>query len=91
MASKADVERELAAMQRLHLGEVAGADAQDIPDTPTPADLFDMLAKHGLSRADLEALLAQVGHDLRDLPKQHPTLALAGAFGLGFMLGRMSK
>jgi hypothetical protein len=61
------------------------------PKTTPPTDWDDLLAAHGLSGEDTSKLLEQLTKELGDLPHNKPMLTAAAAFGLGFVLGRMSK
>lgn len=102
MTTKAELEAELAALknqlnqrdskpappsQRAEPAEQTASETTDIP----LAGISDFLKTHGLGVEDLESLWAQVNSELDGLPNKKPLLTAVGAFGLGFVLGRISK
>ncbi|MEM8630652.1 MAG: hypothetical protein AAGF74_05400 [Pseudomonadota bacterium] len=91
MATKAELEAELAAL-KLEMNAPANDPAEADPE-PKSGDtrLEAFFADHGLSKDDLEALWSQFSKELGDLPHEKPITLALGAFGLGFLLGRMSK
>ncbi len=106
MATKADLEAELA-MLRSKMAESNAAEATDgpveTPETAEPddtraggfadakAELERLLAPHGVSVSDVEGLADQLWEELESLPQNKPLLTAIGAFALGFVLGRMTK
>lgn len=56
-----------------------------------PPDWAKLLESLGVNTTDAKELLDQFSHELGDLTKDKPLTSMAAAFGLGFVLGRMSK
>lgn len=50
-----------------------------------------VLASHGVSVDEIEALAGQLWEELDTLPQNKPLITAIGAFALGFLLGRMTK
>jgi hypothetical protein len=105
MPTKAELEAELAAVKK-ELDASRGADAttddgtatdtEDDPDAGSgggtgSAAIDKLLAENGIETADIRALMDAFGSELGQLPQNKPVLTALGAFGLGFVLGRMSK
>ncbi len=68
------------------------SDPQPDPDQERQTGAWNrMLASHGLDPDDTRALLGQLSEELGDLPANKPLITAIAAFGLGFVLGRMSK
>ena len=55
------------------------------------SELERILAPHGVSVSEIEALAEQFWEELDTLPQKKPLLTAIGAFALGFLLGRMTK
>lgn len=95
MATKAQLEAELAELKAKAAEETPTPPEQpnQDPDEPDEARsaLDEMLSAHGLDAKEIEALWTQFSTELGDLPQQKPLLTAIAAFGLGFVLGRMSK
>jgi len=71
-------------------GDKAGTnDAQ--PDAQPQDGWASLLKSQGLDATDTEALLEQLSEELGDLPRNKPLITSIAAFGVGFVLGRMSK
>lgn len=102
MTTKAELEAELKQLK----DEMKQRDAASDTATSTPketakkgadtadaslSDLSDVLKAKGLDPTEIEHLWAQVSSELDDFPNRKPLLTAVAAFGLGFMLGRMSK
>ena len=99
MATKAELQAELeklrADMAKDETPDNAvaskSADSSESGTSSTPDGWAEMLKSRGLDAADAEALLAQLSDELGDLPKNKPLITAIAAFGVGFVLGRMSK
>lgn len=96
MATKAQLEAELATLkQQLEDRETvhetpAKADVE--PDNPDEQSAFSgLLKEHGFEGHEIDALWEQFSTELGDFPEKKPLLTAVAAFGLGFVLGRMSK
>ena len=55
------------------------------------SELERILAPHGVSSSDIEALAKQLWEELDNLPQNKPLVTAIGAFALGFLIGRMTK
>lgn len=51
----------------------------------------DMLGGHGIDNEQIEQLWAQFSEEIGHLPENKPILTAIAAFGLGLIIGRMSK
>ncbi len=96
MATKAELEAELADLRKKLADTKADAKADDAPepDEDPPAStggLAGILAEHDVKTEDLEDLWNQLVKELDGLPQRKPLLTAAAAFALGFILGRASK
>lgn len=95
MATKAELEAELAHLrQRLKeetAGKAAAAAAEEAPAAATAGVLDGLLDTHAVQGEDLEKLWDQLMQELNDLPERKPLLTAGVAFALGFLLGRASK
>lgn len=69
----------------------AGPAADPAPDAAPAIDWAGLLGGKGLDGTDTAELLEKLTSELGDLPQNKPLLTAAAAFGLGFVLGRMSK
>lgn len=89
MATKAELEAELAKLRK----QIAARDAEEVAQQaaapPQPA-LADYLEQYGLDEKDIEVLWNQIATEVGNLPQKKPLLTLLGALGLGIVLGRMS-
>lgn len=103
MATKAELERELAELRR-QMQERPEAVAADPVEEPEPGiepeavpkgtgnDLIDQFLKEqGVAMEDIREVMDQFNEELGDLPQNKPLLTALGAFAIGFVLGRMSK
>ena len=88
MATKAELEAELATLTK-RLAEGAEAAAQGA--ARAPSELSDMLKAHGIRGEDVTAALDKLSAEISNLPRTRPLLTVAGAFALGFILGRASR
>lgn len=97
MATKAELEAELRALKAsLASQEKTPGRAPEPEPTPAPeasarASLEEMLGAHGIAPEDITTLWDQFTEEFGDLPHQKPLLTAIAAFGLGFVLGRMSR
>lgn len=95
MATKAQLEAELADLKAKLAANSShpSKGESDVDDAPAEArtTLEDMLADQGIDTKEIEELWAQFSAELGDFPQQKPLLTAIAAFGLGFVLGRMSK
>ncbi len=103
MATKAELQAELTELRRQLRDRPEAAPETAAPDTaessPEPEaphrsmqTAFEQLLKdHGLSSDDMRGLMDQLNEELGHLPQDKPLLTALGAFGLGFVLGRLSK
>lgn len=89
MATKAELEAELAQLTK-KLAEGAEAVAQGAA-ARAPSELSDMLKAHGIRGEDVTAALDKLSAEISNLPRTRPLLTVAGAFALGFILGRASR
>lgn len=101
MATKAELEAELAALRGI-IAEQSKA-IEDPPEKDTPAEpaaseestvrsaLEEVLAEHGVETDDLGALWTQLSEELEGLTKNKPLVTALAAFALGFVLGRATK
>lgn len=69
--------------------EEIGANAPEFP--LSQSELERLLEPLGVSGKDVEALTDQLWKELDTLPQNKPLITAIGAFGLGFLLGRMTK
>lgn len=88
MPTKAELEDELKALKEDRAREQEDQDDQDPPEKQT---LADMLSGHGVDKDQIDALWAQLSEELGHLPERKPLMTAVAAFGLGFIIGRMSK
>lgn len=100
MATKAELEEELTQLrkQMAEHDETTASDAASKPDDEADSvqTVFsDLLAGHGVEATEISALWTQftgeLSSELDGLPEKKPLLTAALAFGLGFVLGRISK
>ena len=102
MATKAELEKELAALkQELEKSRAATEAAAAKPTQPDPeADetasddahrLRRMLADHGMDPGTIETLSASLWDELKTLQKEKPVTVAIAAFALGLVVGRASK
>ncbi|MBK0326627.1 hypothetical protein I5535_04900 [Rhodobacteraceae bacterium F11138] len=89
MATKAELEAELADLRK-QLAERAAEASQNV-QSEAPAALSDMLAAHGLSPEDITRAWDQLSREIGSLPQNRPLMTAVAAFGIGFVLGRMSR
>ena len=89
MATKAELEVELALLRK-KLAEGAEAVAEGV-SARAPSELADMLKTHGSRGEDVTAALDKLSVEIANLPRTRPLLTVAGAFALGFILGRASR
>lgn len=98
MATKAQLMAELDLLKQ----QMASRDdtAPPAPETSkTDADtdndpksyLSTLLAAQGIDEGEIDALWSQLTGELGDLTREKPMLTAVAAFGIGFVLGRMSK
>ncbi len=98
MATKAELEKELAALKQelaksRDTSEAKGTSATKKDDTSddNANGLKKLLADHGVDADNIESLSETLLDELKSLQKEKPlTLALA-AFALGLVVGRASK
>lgn len=102
MATKAELERELADLRR-QINERPETDETEGGDAATPQGEEDkaastghptidhLLKGQGIAADEIQQLLDQLNEELGQLPQEKPLLTALGAFGLGFVLGRMSR
>lgn len=101
MTTKAELEAELSHLKEQMRQRDASApppvnDAEPTAATATDgtgplSGLTDVLKTHGFGPDDLESIWADINAELDDFTTKKPKLTAVGAFGLGFVLGRMSK
>lgn len=65
--------------------------AEPAADTDPKTYLSTLLASHGIDEHEIDAAWAQLTGELGDLSREKPLLTVVAAFGIGFLLGRMSK
>lgn len=98
MATKAELEKELAALKQelAKSREAPEANGTSLPKNNDRSDdnangLKKLLADHGVDADSIESLSETLLDELKSLQKEKPlTLALA-AFALGLVVGRASK
>ncbi|WP_146345303.1 hypothetical protein [Falsiphaeobacter marinintestinus] len=88
MPTKAELEDELKALKEDRARDQKDQDDQDPPEKQT---LADMLSSHGVDKDQIDALWSQFSEELGHLPERKPLMTVVAAFGLGFIIGRMSK
>ncbi len=88
MATKAELEAELAELRK-QVSEGAAEAGEAV--SHAPAALVEMLKGHGVDTDDIPALWENLSAELTKLPQNKPMMTAIAAFGLGFLLGRMSK
>jgi len=99
MATKAELQAELEQLraqmtQRRESDDgesSAEADEAGTNDAQPQDGWASLLKSQGLDATDTEALLEQLSEELGDLPHNKPLITSIAAFGVGFVLGRMSK
>lgn len=99
MVTKAELEVELLQLRQQSAERDAGRvtvpeptpDPAPEPDLDPSGDWAKILGDLGLENMDPAGLLDQLTKELGDVPRNKPLLSAAAAFGLGFVLGRMSK
>lgn len=69
----------------------SGPEAEPEMQANAPSDWTALLTEKGLWSDDTAKLLDQLTKEFEDLSHEKPVLTVAAAFGLGFILGRMSK
>ncbi len=88
MATKAELEAELAQLK----SELKRRDEPAVPDKPAeptePDDLRGLLDEHGLNTDTLDALRENLLEELGALQKDKPLVVLAAALALGIIIGR---
>lgn len=65
--------------------------AADSEDSDPKSYLSKLLEEQGIDKDEIDALWSQLTGELGDLAREKPLLTTAAAFGVGFVLGRMSK
>jgi hypothetical protein len=90
MATKAELEAELADLRK-KMEETASRAADAASGVEPPAAFADMLSRHGIESADISDLWAKLSDELGPLTQNKTLMAAIGVFGLGFVLGRLSK
>ena len=65
--------------------------AADSEDSDPKSYLSKLLEEQGIDKDEIDALWSQLTGELGDLTREKPLLTTAAAFGVGFVLGRMSK
>ena len=99
MATKAELATELAYLKKQMTERDASTRADPETETETdpetqenaPGDWTALLKEKGLWSDDTAELLEKLTGEFEDLSHDKPLLTAAAAFGLGFVLGRMSK
>ena len=90
MATKAELEAELALLRQ----QITDRDREDAEKTMKDEEsspLGSYLSEHGLDQKDIAAFWDQLSKELGNLPQNKPILTALGAFGLGLLLGRLSR
>lgn len=97
MATKAQLQIELAELRQQMASRQKGPDPAVTPDKKSTANIdpraqfAELLTSHGIDADEIERLWKQFSQELGDLSREKPLLTAAGSFGIGFVLGRMSK
>ena len=96
MTTKADLNAEFVHLRqkqaRTDSPPAPEAESGDTPPAPDNApDWAELLGQHGLDIDDPAGLIKQLTKELDTLARDKPLLTASAAFGLGFVLGRMSK
>ncbi|MBV1926502.1 MAG: hypothetical protein KUG62_05045 [Rhodobacteraceae bacterium] len=65
--------------------------AADSEDSDPKSYLSKLLEEQGIDKDEIDALWSQLTGELGDLTREKPLLTTAAAFGVGFVLGRISK
>ncbi|MEM9497192.1 MAG: hypothetical protein AAGA28_04670 [Pseudomonadota bacterium] len=69
----------------------AGEADADVTQADVQSELERLLSHLGVSEDELQDLTTQFWQELDTLPHKKPLLTAIGAFGLGFVLGRLTK
>lgn len=102
MATKAELEKELAALkqelEQRRAADVAAALSSDAPrdhnGDETDGDalgLKKVLKEHGMDAESIESLGGTLLEELKALQKERPLTMVLAAFALGLVVGRVSK
>lgn len=100
MATKAELEAELAALKHQMDEQTASTSQTAPPDGAPPEDAPAPMAEgdqdlsatlDALKAGDVAGLAGQIEHELKDLSLNKPVMTALGAFALGFVVGRASK
>lgn len=105
MATKAELEKELAALKKelaAQQAEAAAAGAEAADEIARAARsgaeqgmqaMEDFLKSHGIDTSDLdiEGIWQRLSGEVSDFTARQPMLTVIACFGLGFILGRMSR
>jgi len=100
MATKAELEKELAALkqelEQSRAAEVAGSSGSDTPgdqdgDDSDAHGLKKVLKDHGMDAESIESLSGTLFEELKALQKEKPLTVALAAFALGLVVGRASK
>lgn len=66
-------------------------EAGETEETDPKSYLGKLLEAQGIDKDEIDELWSQLTTELGDLTREKPILTAAAAFGVGFVLGRMSK
>lgn len=90
MATKAELEAELAELRKQMEQKVSEA-AEAVSRNDAPDAFAEMLSRHGIGSDEISQLWNKFSEELGPLTQNKTLMAAIGAFGLGFVLGRLSK
>ncbi|MDK3072603.1 hypothetical protein QO034_05730 [Sedimentitalea sp. JM2-8] len=90
MATKAELEAELAEL-RQKMEQKVSETVEAAARTDAPEAFAEMLSRHGIGSEEISQLWTKLSDELGPLTQNKTLMAAIGAFGLGFVLGRLSK
>ncbi|GGH24070.1 hypothetical protein SAMN05444007_103449 [Cribrihabitans marinus] len=92
MPTKAELEKEISQLKAKATEKVPDPRKIEVPDKDELKDGFrNLLEAQGIQPDEIEALWSDFRQQIADVPRDKPLMTAIAAFGLGFVLGRMSK
>ena len=92
MPTKAELEKEISRLKAKASEAVPDPRQVEVPDKDELKDGFrTLLESQGIEPDEIEALWTDFRRQITDVPRDKPLMTAIAAFGLGFVLGRMSK
>ena len=91
MASRDDISESQSDARNKTAEQAADSENTVSEDSDPKSYLSKLLEEQGIDKDEIDALWSQLTGELGDLTREKPLLTTAAAFGVGFVLGRISK